>query len=267
MHYSRCVTGRLGREGRGILYRAYQQRIRKQIDGAPTPKHVAMIVDGNRRWAKQLGLETAAHGHRAGAAKIPEFLTWCEDLDVQVVTLYLLSADNLKGRGGGELQELIGIIAALADRLSRQGTWRVQHVGSNDGLPDELVAALSEAEARSAGNTGLHINLAVGYGGRREIADAMRSIVRAHGEGGGTLDTLAEVLTPELIGDHLYTQGQPDPDLMIRTSGEQRLSDFMLWQSAHSEFYFVEAFYPDLREVDFLRAVRDFGRRSRRFGG
>ncbi len=111
------------------------------------------------------------------------------------------------------------------------------------------------------------MNLAVGYGGRREIADAMRSIVRAHGEGGGTLDDLAEVLTPELIGDHLYTQGQPDPDLVIRTSGEQRLSDFMLWQSAHSEFYFVEAFYPDLREVDFLRAVRDFGLRSRRFGG
>jgi short-chain Z-isoprenyl diphosphate synthase len=129
------------------------------------------------------------------------------------------------------------------------------------------VTTLADAAARSAGHTGLHINLAVGYGGRREIADAMRSIVRAHGEGGGTLDTLAEVLTPELIGDHLYTQGQPDPDLMIRTSGEQRLSDFMLWQSAHSEFYFVEAFYPDLREVDFLRAVRDFGLRSRRFGG
>ncbi|MBF4583943.1 isoprenyl transferase [Curtobacterium sp. VKM Ac-2865] len=267
VHYARRVTGRLGWAGRGILYRAYQKRIRKQIDGAPTPKHVAMIVDGNRRWAKQLGLETAAHGHRAGAAKIPEFLSWCDDLDVQVVTLYLLSADNLKGRGGDELEQLIGIIADLADRLADHKQWRVQHVGSNDGLPDGLVTTLANAAARSAGHTGLHINLAVGYGGRREIADAMRSIVRAHGEGGGTLDTLAEVLTPELIGDHLYTQGQPDPDLMIRTSGEQRLSDFMLWQSAHSEFYFVEAFYPDLREVDFLRAVRDFGLRSRRFGG
>lgn len=267
MHYARRVTGRLGWAGRGILYRAYQKRIRKQIDGAPTPKHVAMIVDGNRRWAKQLGLETAAHGHRAGAAKIPEFLSWCDDLDVQVVTLYLLSADNLKGRGGDELEQLISIIADLADRLADHKQWRVQHVGSNDGLPDGLVTTLADAAARSAGHTGLHINLAVGYGGRREIADAMRSIVRAHGEGGGTLDTLAEVLTPELIGDHLYTQGQPDPDLMIRTSGEQRLSDFMLWQSAHSEFYFVEAFYPDLREVDFLRAVRDFGLRSRRFGG
>jgi short-chain Z-isoprenyl diphosphate synthase len=265
--YARRVTGRVGWAGRGVLYRAYQRRIRKQIDGSPTPKHVAMIVDGNRRWAKQLGLETAAHGHRAGAAKIPEFLSWCDDLGIEVVTLYLLSADNLTGRGGEELEQLVTIIADLADRLSRHRTWRVQHVGSNDGLPAELVDALAQAEQRTADHTGLHVNLAVGYGGRREIADAMRSIVRAHGEGGGTLDTLAEVLTPELIGDHLYTQGQPDPDLVIRTSGEQRLSDFMLWQSAHSEFYFVEAFYPDLREVDFLRAVRDFGRRSRRFGG
>ena len=267
MHYVRCVADTVGLAGRGILYRAYQRRIRRQIEGAAKPKHVAMIVDGNRRWAKQLGLESAAHGHRAGAAKIPEFLTWCDDLGIEVVTLYLLSADNLTGRGGDELEQLVGIIADLAGTLSDHRDWRVQHVGSNEGLPAELVAALGRAEERTADHTGLHVNLAVGYGGRREIADAMRSIVRAHGEGGGTLDTLAEVLTPELIGDHLYTQGQPDPDLVIRTSGEQRLSDFMLWQSAHSEFYFVEAFYPDLREVDFLRAVRDFGLRSRRFGG
>lgn len=125
---------------------------------------------------------------------------------------------------------------------------------------------LTAAEKRTSSNTGMHINLAVGYGGRREIADAMRSIVKKHGDEGGTLDALAEILTPELIGDHLYTGGQPDPDLVIRTSGEQRLSDFMLWQSAHSEFYFVEALGPDLREVDFLRALRDYARRQRRFG-
>jgi len=220
VHYARCVTGTAGWTGRGILYRAYQRRIRRQLEGAAKPKHVAMIVDGNRRWAKQL-----------------------------------------------ELEELVGIIADLAGVLADNRDWRVQHVGSNEGLPENLVTALEQAEQRTAGRTGLHVNLAVGYGGRREIADAMRSIVQAHGAGGGTIDTLAEVLTPELIGDHLYTQGQPDPDLVIRTSGEQRLSDFMLWQSAHSEFYFVEAFYPDLREVDFLRAVRDFGLRSRRFGG
>jgi short-chain Z-isoprenyl diphosphate synthase len=261
------VAGTAGRAGRGLVYGAYQRRIRAQIDTALMPKHVAMIVDGNRRWAKQLGLETAAHGHRAGAAKIPEFLGWCDDLGIEVVTLYLLSADNLTGRHSEELGQLTTIIAELAATLASHARWRVQHVGANEGLPPDLVTALEAAEAETAGHDGLHVNLAVGYGGRREIADAMRSIVRAHGAGGGTLDDLADVLTPELIGDHLYTQGQPDPDLVIRTSGEQRLSDFMLWQSAHSEFYFVEAFYPDLREVDFLRAVRDFGRRSRRFGG
>ena len=251
----------------GLLYGLYQTRLRRELVGHEIPRHVAMIVDGNRRWAKQRMLESAAHGHRAGAAKIREFLAWCDDLGIGVVTLYLLSSDNLSNRDGGELTELVAIIAELAEDISRSDTWRVQHVGSTDGLPDNLVTALVEAEARSASHPGLHVNLAVGYGGRREIADAMRSIVRQHGEDGGTLDDLAEVLTPELIADHLYTGGQPDPDLVIRTSGEQRLSDFMLWQSAHSEFYFVEAYYPDLREVDFLRAVRDYALRHRRYGG
>ena len=225
-----------------------------------------MILDGNRRWARRRLLETAAHGHRAGAAKIREFLIWCDDLGIATATLYLLSTDNLTGRTTEELDELLQIIADLAEDLSHFRDWRVQHVGSDDGLPSSLVSALRTAEKRTSSNAGMHINLAVGYGGRREIADAMRSIVLKHGNEGGTLDALAEILTPELIGDHLYTGGQPDPDLVIRTSGEQRLSDFMLWQSAHSEFYFVEALGPDLREVDFLRALRDYARRQRRFG-
>ncbi|MCU1514608.1 MAG: isoprenyl transferase [Microbacteriaceae bacterium] len=225
-----------------------------------------MILDGNRRWARQRLLETAAHGHRAGAAKFLEFLTWCDDLGFSVATLYLLSTDNLSGRDEDELGDLLEIIGELAEVLSHFRDWRVQHVGSDDGLPTELVATLKAAEERTKNNTGLHVNLAVGYGGRREIADAMRSIVKTHEVEGGTLDALAEILTPELIGDHLYTGGQPDPDLVIRTSGEQRLSDFMLWQSAHSEFYFVEALGPDLRQVDFLRALRDYSRRQRRYG-
>jgi short-chain Z-isoprenyl diphosphate synthase len=226
-----------------------------------------MIIDGNRRWARQAGLETAAHGHRAGAAKMREFLEWCDDLGVSVVTLYLLSSDNLTNRDDEELTDLIEIIAELAEDLSHYRSWRVQHVGSTTGLPAPLVATLIAAEKRTADKTGLHINLAVGYGGRKEITDAMRSIVAAHHADGGSLETLADLLTPDLIGEHLYTGGQPDPDLVIRTSGEQRLSDFMLWQSAHSEFYFVEALGPDLREVDFLRAVRDYSRRQRRYGG
>ncbi|WP_297408563.1 isoprenyl transferase [Naasia sp.] len=248
-------------------YVLYQRRIRASLDRNSLPRHLAMILDGNRRWARQVGAETAAHGHRAGAAKIREFLIWCDDLGIEVVTLYLLSTDNIGARDPGELAELVEIIGELADDLSRFRDWRVKHVGTPSGLPDGLAATLKAAEERSAGKTGLHVNLAVGYGGRTEIADAMRSIVSSHHLQGGTIEDLAGVLTPELIAEHLYTGGQPDPDLVIRTSGEQRLSDFMLWQSAHSELYFVEALGPDLREVDFLRALRDYGKRHRRFGG
>jgi short-chain Z-isoprenyl diphosphate synthase len=182
------------------------------------------------------------------------------------VTLYLLSTDNLSARDSEELHALIEIIGDLAEDLSHFRDWRVKHVGTTGGLPEQLVRTLEEAEGRNEGKTGLHVNLAVGYGGRTEIADAMRSIVASHHLQGGTIEDLAEILTPELIAEHLYTGGQPDPDLVIRTSGEQRLSDFMLWQSAHSELYFVEALGPDLREVDFLRALRAYGQRHRRFG-
>jgi len=242
------------------------RRLRRQLVDATHPRHVAMILDGNRRWARLRVGSTSAHGHRAGAEKIVEFLRWCDETGVGVVTLYLLSTDNLTGRDTNELRELIEIISALADELSSTDHWRVQRVGSRDGLPEPLVVALDAAQARSNDKQGLHINLAVGYGGRREISDAVRAIVHHHAQSGGTLDELAELVTPAKIAEHLYTQGQPDPDLVIRTSGEQRLSDFMLWQSAHSEFYFVEALGPDLREVDFLRALRDFSRRQRRFG-
>ncbi|UOR02280.1 isoprenyl transferase [Leucobacter allii] len=251
----------------GLLYRLYQRRLRREIDPARVPHHIAIIVDGNRRWAKQRLQERAAFGHRAGALKVPEFLGWCEAAGVGTVTLYLLSADNLRARDRQELEDLTGIIAVLAAQLAEHPGWRVKHVGSCDGLPEELATALAEAEASTEGRDGLHINLAVGYGGRSEITEAVRSVIAEHQAAGGGIETLAERLTPEMIGEHLWTRGQADPDLVIRTSGEQRLSDFMIWQSAHSEFYFVEALYPDLREVDFLRALRDYSSRHRRLGG
>jgi short-chain Z-isoprenyl diphosphate synthase len=265
VHYRKPVLMRRVPGGSGLLYELYMRRLRRQLSDATHPRHVAMIIDGNRRWARQFG-GTTEHGHRAGAEKMREFLSWCDEAKIGVVTLYLLSTDNLTGREPAELSSLTGIIAELADELSHVPGWRVQHVGCREGLPEHLLDSLDAAETRTAAGGGLHINLAVGYGGRREIADAVRSIVHQHAERGGTLDDLAEHVTPERIAEHLYTGGQPDPDLVIRTSGEQRLSDFMLWQSAHSEFYFVEALGPDLREVDFLRALRDFARRQRRYG-
>jgi short-chain Z-isoprenyl diphosphate synthase len=225
-----------------------------------------MIIDGNRRWARLREQGDTAHGYRQGALRYREFLEWCDDLKIGVATLYLLSTDNVVKRDPAELEPLYEIIGDLAEQLSHFRDWRVQHVGSLDVLPEPLRAKVEAAEKRTALNTGLHVNLAIGYGGRREIADAVRSIVQSHEAAGGTLDALADLLTPELISEHLYTGGQPDPDLVIRTSGEQRLSDFMLWQSAHSEFYFMEALGPDVREVDFLRALRAYATRQRRFG-
>ncbi len=253
-------------ERHGLLYQLYEGRIQRSLKPATLPHHIAMIIDGNRRWAKQLGLASAAHGHRAGADRMREFLTWCDDLGIGMVTLYLLSADNLVNREPVELEELTQIIADLASDVSNFRDWQVHHIGLTTGLPESLRQSLVAASERTAGRGGMRINLAVGYGGRKEITDAMRSIVAAHHAEGRSLEDLAETISPELIAEHLYTGGLPDPDLVIRTSGEQRLSDFMLWQSAHSEFYFVEALGPDLRKVDFLRALRDYASRQRRFG-
>jgi len=225
-----------------------------------------MIIDGNRRWAQLHGGVTIAEGHEAGASKMREFLEWCDTAGVEIVTLYLLSTDNLTGRPSAELKNLVRIIADLATDLARVPNWRVHHVGDADKLPTALRTALENAANSTATHTGLHVNLAVGYGGRHEITEAVRDIIRKHETAGLGIDTLADDITLDNISDHLYTAGQPDLDLVIRTSGEQRISDFMLWQTAHSELYFVEALGPDLREIDLLRALRDFARRQRRYG-
>lgn len=252
-------------QGLSLLYRLYQRRLRKQINMRQLPRHIAVIVDGNRRWAKQRLQECAGIGHRAGAKKIPEFLHWCETLGIETVTLYLLSIDNLSGRASAELEELFSIIASLSGDLAADG-FRVKHVGQREMLPPGLGEALSVAERASARNTRTRVNLAVGYGGRMEIVEAVRALAQSHRLAGGDLESFEKCLSADSLAKHLWTGGQPDPDLVIRTSGEQRLSDFMIWQSAHSEFYVMETLYPELREVELLRAVRDFSRRSRRFG-
>jgi short-chain Z-isoprenyl diphosphate synthase len=251
---------------RNLIYRLYERSLERELAPSDLPRHVAVILDGNRRWAERQVGAKASHGHAVGAKKTLEFLGWCDELGIKVVTLYLLSTDNLKGRDGDELQELQDIIAQLADDLVVHGNWKLQLVGDRVSLPPALGAAIESAEQRTANIGGMHVNLAVGYGGRKEIADAMRSILKEHSTQGTSIDELAELLDPDLITKHLYTSGQPDPDLIIRTSGEQRLSGFLLWQSAQSEFYFEEALWPDFRRVDFLRAIRAFESRHRRFG-
>jgi short-chain Z-isoprenyl diphosphate synthase len=222
------------------------------------------MLDGNRRWARSVGRDTA-HGHRAGAANIEPLLGWCEEVGVEVVTLWLLSTDNLN-RAADELEPLLGIIADAVETLAEQRRWRLHPVGSLDLLPSAINERLKEAAESTRDVDGMLVNIAVGYGGRREIADAVRSLLQEQADQGMTLEELAEVIDVGHIAEHLYTKGQPDPDLVIRTSGEQRLGGFLLWQSAQSEFYFCEAYWPDFRRVDFLRAVRAYAERERRYG-
>ena len=249
---------------RRVLYPAYEARVVRRLPADRIPKHVGVMLDGNRRWARALGADSAA-GHRAGAANIEPLLGWCEEVGVEVVTLWLLSTDNLN-RPAAELEPLLDIIAEAVDGLAAEGRWRLHPVGALDLLPAQVAARLKSAEEATRDAEGILVNVAVGYGGRREIADAVRSLLQEHAGRGTTLEELAEVIDVEHIAEHLYTKGQPDPDLVIRTSGEQRLGGFLLWQSAQSEFYFCEAYWPDFRRVDFLRAVRAYAARERRHG-
>jgi short-chain Z-isoprenyl diphosphate synthase len=250
---------------RDLIYGAYERRLAAALDPSSMPRHVGVILDGNRRWARASG-ELPARGHQKGADKIRELLAWCDDLGIEVVTLWLLSTDNLS-RPKEELTRLLDIIERTVRDLAAARRWRIHPVGALDLLPDRTAAVLKDAaEATESLHRGVHVNVAVGYGGRREIADAVRSLLQEHAERGTSIEDLAALLDVEHIAEHLYTRGQPDPELVIRTSGEQRLSGFLLWQSAHSEFYFCEAFWPDFRRVDFLRALRDYAARHRRFG-
>ena len=273
--------------GKNLVYEFYERRLAAQIEPARVPGHVGVILDGNRRWARTKGFGTA-QGHKRGADKIAEFLGWAQVAGVRMVTLWLLSTDNLS-RDPSELAPLLDIIADAIDELAAAGRWRLRLVGAVDLLPASVAERLRGAVASTAaphaddgrrqtdggarGAAGaeaaderMHVNIAVGYGGRQEIADAVRDLLRERAAAGDSLEDVAAALSEEDITDHLYTKGQPDPDLVIRTSGEQRLSGFLLWQSVHSEFYFCEVNWPAFRRIDFLRALRDYAGRERRMG-
>lgn len=247
---------------KALLYPWYEKRLIHQLDFSQTPHHIGIIVDGNRRWAKANTVETKS-GHQAGANKILEFLNWCEDAQVKIVTIWLLSTDNFK-RSQEELEALLKIIANVVEELSATNRWNVKVVGALDVLPDWMAHQFKALPARNGAL--LDVNVAIGYGGRREIVDAIKSYLHFEKDKGASLEQAAADLNDEVISKYLYTAGQPDPDLLIRTSGEQRLGGFLLWQSTHSEFYFCEAYWPDFRRVDFLRALRAYAQRHRRFG-
>ncbi|MDG4859939.1 polyprenyl diphosphate synthase [Streptomyces sp. T-3] len=227
-------------------------------------RHVAAILDGNRRWAVGRGLPLQ-DGYRAGGAKALEFLSWCAEEGVEVVTLMGASADNVDRRDPTVLADALRTIVRTLTELADEGRWRIRPIGCLRRLPAQVQRELGEIQDRTAHLTRRTVNIAVGYGGREELTDAVRDLILHH-QRQGTLQDLPAALTSEDIAGRLYTAGLPDPDLVIRTSGEQRLSTFMPWQTVYSELCFVPALWPDFSRADFDAALAGFRHRQRRFG-
>lgn len=256
---------------KNIIYYIYKNRLTKEVKkNEVMPSHVGLILDGNRRYAKQKGFKQITDGHRLGADKLDEVLVWCEDLRIPMITIWALSTENL-ARKSSEVSNLIEIIeakiAAIADDpQTHRRRMKIRALGKIDLLPASTQKVLAEAEEATKGYDDCFLNIAIGYGGREEIADALRDLLLSKNLEHETIEKVAAEITPEAIGRHLYTVDLPDPDLIIRTSGETRLSGFLLWQSAYSEFYFCDVYWPAFRQIDFLRAIRSYQQRQRRFG-
>ncbi len=250
-------------------YRWYEHSLARQVTACPVPAHIGLILDGNRRFARGMGLE-ATLGHQYGVNKLREVLEWCLDLDVRHVTLYVFSTENF-GRPTAEVECLLDLFVRESAKLLQEprmksGRVRVKIIGQRDRLPERVVAASEALELSTAGHDGMLLTIALAYSGRQEITDAVKSLLVSAAAGGRSLEEVAAGLKIEEIARYLYTEGMPDPDFIIRTSGEQRLSGFLLWQAAYSEFYFCDVLWPAFRRIDFLRAVRTYQRRNRRYG-
>ncbi|WP_298162110.1 polyprenyl diphosphate synthase [Acidocella sp.] len=253
-----------------LVYELYERQLEKQVRLLPMPRHVGIILDGNRRHARESGMQKPEDIYRLGAAKLDDILAWSADLGVRMVTLWVFSPDNLR-RPEAEIGGIFGAVEAKMRALAadphihRKGV-HITAIGRRDLLPSGLVEALDAAEAATRDNDQITVTLAIGYGGREEIADAVRALLEEWAAQGISTSQAARLVSPEMIRRHLYLADMPDPDLIIRTSGETRLSGFMLWQSVHSELYFCDVNWPVMRRIDYLRAIRSYQRRERRFG-
>jgi len=256
--------------GGSLLYRFYEQRLLNQVRAFPLPRHVGIVLDGNRRFGRRQNLTSPHEIYSAGAEKLDDLLNWCVDLRLGAITLWVLSTDNFDRRP----EELSGILSALENKLKlladdpqihQQGI-RVRAIGRLNLLPASTLAAVRAAEAATEGYNGMYLTIAAAYGGQQEITDAVQSLLREQLASGKTLEQVVGLVTPEIIDSYVYSPNLPAPDLIIRTSGEIRLSGFLLWQSAYSEFYFTDVFWPEFRQIDFLRAIRSFQQRHRRYG-
>lgn len=257
---------------KAAAYTLYARRLRSRLAGAILPRHVAMVMDGNRRWARQMGFDDPRIGHRYGAEHLDEVLGWCAEAGIRHVTVFVASVDNMTKRDATEVDNLMRMIEqVVAARLSRPASrWQVHLAGRLDVLPDSTRHALKLAEEATRrpveSEQDFHVTIAIGYDGRDEIVNAIRSLLETESAAGHDVHDIAQRLTPDRLAEHLYTHGQPDPDLVIRTSGEQRMSGFLLWQAAYSELHFCDVYWPGFRKVDFLRALRSYAARHRRLG-
>jgi len=252
-----------------LLYRLYERRLLAAVLQRPVPKHLGLIQDGHRRYAREAGLSNST-GYALGAAKAEEVLTWCAELKIPMVTLWWLSTENFS-RHPDEIGAVLDVIERkMGEWLSRGYTERlgirVRPIGRLELLPASALQALRRAEAATRNHDCMLLNVGVGYGGRQEIVDAVKGYLRERLERQQTPEEILDGLSPDSITKYLYTYDCPDPDLIVRTSGEVRLSGFMLWQSAYSEYYFCDAHWPAFRKLDFLRAIRSYQQRQRRFG-
>lgn len=248
-----------------LAYQAYESALLKEVREGPIPKHLAIIMDGNRRFAMEMGLDPVS-GHVVGRDRLEEIMGWCLDVGIRVLTVYAFSTENLK-RDPEEVRALMDLFElnfrrAGDDERAHKHRIRVRAIGQLSLLPKRVQDAIRYAEERTRGYNQYFFNIAVAYGGREEIIAAIRKIAREVAEG----KIRAEDIDERTVSSHLYTSDLPDPDLILRTSGEERVSNFLLWQLAYSEFYFTDVYWPGLRKVDFLRAIRSYQSRRRRFG-
>lgn len=255
---------------RRLLYVFYEHRLLRRIRRRPVPQHIGLILDGNRRYARDYRLPDPLDAYGLGAEKLDDLLKWCHGLGIPAVTLWVFSTQNF----ARSPQEIAGILSAVESKVTRLvgdptiaalGV-RLRAMGRLELLPDSMLEAIRRAEAATAANRALTLTIAIAYGGREEITDALRALLRDRVKHVEAVEELIESVTPDAIGRYLYAPDLPDPDLIIRTSGEVRLSGFLLWQSVYSEFYVCDVHWPAFRRVDFLRAVRAYQQRERRFG-
>ncbi|MBN1678407.1 MAG: di-trans,poly-cis-decaprenylcistransferase [Candidatus Thermoplasmatota archaeon] len=259
------MTSDISRAISSTAYSAYEKRLLKEVASMPVPHHVAIIMDGNRRYAQEFRL-LVAEGHEKGREKLEQILEWCMEIGVRMLTVYAFSTENV-GRDKDEVDTLMRMFIQNFNRLAEEERVhkhriRVRVLGRRDILPDDLKEAIRRAEERTKEYDQYFFNIALGYGGREEIIQAIRRIAEKveHGE------MPANAITERTFTEFLYTKDMPDPDLVLRTSGEERVSNFLLWQLAYSELYFSDVYWPGFRKIDFLRAVRSYQMRKRRFG-